>query len=511
MSCDRGLSYYDRQGLKPCRFFGSTGQADGLLHAPQTGLDGGETPEPTSAPRVSGDTGGEAYGTTPVVRSLRIVGSAKAYGRSYAPAKTRSSTLKEVEKHFPELKELAFPPRGGTVELESLRVHRDRVSDVVYKVSIEEKNKIKSKLLRDYPRFKVPKWIVQRRLPTYEEVHGHFLFINRSSHPGDPWGQFGSTKGEILDLYGDELIAAVRERIQRLWDNEIFGLTPEELVSYGYCDVVRTFIKNEPHSKKKFDERRFRLISSCSITEELIHSLVYRNGMEVEINNWHNCPSKPGMGLSLDSQQELLFNDVKPWLDEITSTDVSGWDWNMKRWLFDLIGECHVWQSVGSVEALANLSEIVSKTIHCMCNSIFLTSDGRLVDPGVDGIMKSGLVVTAYFNSKGRWICAVLTGSDRAITMGDDCGEDGKPEGMAARYAVIGIKVSDIRLPDGESFSFCSHTFRGGKAIPENPFKALYNLCSSPGDASFLSDFSREMRNHPRLDEFVSVYLAARA
>jgi hypothetical protein len=92
------------------------------------------------------------------------------------------------------------------------------------------------------------------------------------------------------------------------------------------------------------------------------------------------------------------------------------------------------------------------------------------------------------------------------MSQGDDCGEDRMD---AQRYIDLGFRVTDIIPPDGKTFSFCSHRFVDGHAIPENVLKPFYVLMCNPFDYSYLAQFKMLFRKHPNVDYYTDLWLYA--
>lgn len=353
----------------------------------------------------------------------------------------------------------------------------------------------------NYPRTRPPAWIEEHRLPTRFEVQNEFEHLNLKANPGLPWCEHYSTKGKLLQDASDLVIDEVLRRLAKSWEEDYSRYNEVELVEKGLTDPIRTFIKNEPHPIAKLETGRYRLISNCSIVDELIFCLLYRNQNVIEILNWERIPSKPGMGLSLDSQVRSLWDSVLPWLCEATSNDVSGWDWCLQSWMFQLYAE--------SRELLISQSPLfrrLSRNAICgLCRGVFALTDGRCYSiPGTVGLMKSGYPITASGNSVIRAMLAHLNGATKVCAMGDDCVENSDPDGLVEKYALMGVKLTDVKR-DGSTFEFCSHVFIDGKAIPSNPMKSFYRLLSSPPSEQLLEQFKVQFRDYPGLDTLLRV------
>lgn len=359
-----------------------------------------------------------------------------------------------------------------------------------------------------YPKTKVPYYFRGDgdHAVTAEDVVKVASLVNRASSPGTPWVVLCKDKGQVVDDHSSLLASEVLSRLRKLADVDLFDIPEAEdpvwLVKEGYCDPVRLFVKNEPHSLEKIQEGRLRLISSVSITDEVIERLLFEVQNNAEIDNWVECPSKPGIGLAKDEQAALLYEALRDLLVMAAESDVSGWDWNVKDWMLALDARVRVALAEGAGKLYARL---VCNRMWCLARSVFSLSDGRLIAQRTPGIMKSGSYVTSSTNSRMRVALALLTGALWAIAMGDDCVEQWR-ENAAQEYARFGIKVKVFQRVEGGCFEFCSHSFTPQRiAVFLNMAKATYRLLSNAPDEQRLAQFREITRHSPEQ----ATYLAA--
>jgi len=126
-------------------------------------------------------------------------------------------------------------------------------------------------------------------------------------------------------------------------------MTPQQLVKMGWCDPVRLFVKQEPHKLIKVITKRFRLISSVSIVDQLVERVLFGVQNRKEIDSWQLIPSKPGIGLT-DEMARSVYNNVKMASNrfKMYEADVSGWDWSVQLWELLADAEIRVRLSVGA-------------------------------------------------------------------------------------------------------------------------------------------------------------------
>jgi len=266
----------------------------------------------------------------------------------------------------------------------------------------------------------------------------------------------------------------------------------------GLCDPVRLFVKQEPHTSRKVKEGRFRLISSVSLVDQLVERMLFGAQNQLEIAEWEQIPSKPGMGLSLMSQARSLFDDlrVKHSRCPAAEADISGFDWSVQDW--------ELWADVEMRIVLggfgAKLAQAARNRFSCFMNSVFQLSDGTLIEQMQPGIMKSGSYCTSSTNSRIRCLMAELIGSPWCIAMGDDSVE-GWVDGAKDKYMSLGHVCKDYK-PCATTISgrlyeveFCSHVIREDRCWLGSWPKTLFKYLSE--GKWFFEDLERELGTSP--------------
>lgn len=258
--------------------------------------------------------------------------------------------------------------------------------------------------------------------------------------------------------------------------------SPKELVEIGYCDPVRLFVKQEPHTMRKIKEGRFRLISSVSLVDQLVERLIFGPQNQLEIQRWRNIPSKPGMGLSLYEQAESIWRELQTYHDmrPAAEADISGFDWSVQSWELwaDLALRCNLGDFGNKLRRAA------TSRFYCFMNSVFQLSDGTLIEQGNPGLMKSGSYCTSSTNSRIRCLMAELIEAPWCIAMGDDSVEGYVPHAKE-KYLALGHSCKDYIPcevdPEGALLrvNFCSHELSEGAfwltSWPKTFFRFLCN------------------------------------
>lgn len=280
------------------------------------------------------------------------------------------------------------------------------------------------------------------------------------------------------------------------------GMSASELIRNGLADPVRLFVKQEPHTLKKLNERRFRLISSVSLVDQIIERLLFGPQNQLEIALWPSIPSKPGMGLSLRSQYEILWSDLR--LKDATApaceADISGFDWSIQEW--------ELWADLSirvdrCLDMHDGLRRLMVNRFRCFMLSCFQLSDGTLLEQAVPGLMKSGSYCTSSTNSRIRCLMGHIIGTPWIIAMGDDSVEAYVPN-APVKYAQLGHTCKQYDLcesgKDGlRKVNFCSHQMTKNNFWLTSWPKTLFKFLDSPNET--VEDLERELFSCPRWGE----------
>ena len=323
--------------------------------------------------------------------------------------------------------------------------------------------------------------------------------VPRSS-PGVPIVELGRSNGVVLGESRALVIDLVVRRTHVLFGGDL-PASPSELVRGGFCDPVRIFVKQEPHSTKKRSLGKLRLISSVSLVDQLVERVLYSNQNREEIAHWVICPSKPGMGLD-DLSAELVrkgFEEKKN--PGVLQTDLSGFDWSVKDWELELDCEARR-QLCGSSRGDA-FDRLSRARTWCVNRSVFCLSNGELYEQVEPGVQLSGCYTTSSSNSRIRVALAYLCGASWAVAMGDDCVEDSRAN--VDLYSHYGHVVKDCLIEEGD-VEFCSTIFKSDGPVPKDCTKSLFRLLNQPQvTAELLAQFFYEVRHSAQLMQLVEL------
>lgn len=363
--------------------------------------------------------------------------------------------------------------------------------------------KATNRILKEYPKTRTPQgfrtgklnhdvlvkridWIIDHDMPT-------------KSKPGVPYSMLGSTNKDILPENRTMIQDLVIDRLKRLAVADLSEHSAVELVQQGYCDPVRTFVKDEPHSTRKIQQQRHRLIFAVSAVDQILERLLTSDQNKKEIANWMSIPSAPGLGFD-DQSLDLLYKMIleKSSSGNLAEADVTGWDWSVQEW--ELLHEAHMRSQLGSH------NKLVTKLIHnrflCVSRSVYAMPSGRLLVLRRPGVQLSGTYCTSSTNSRLRVLVAYLIGAGFAYAMGDDSCE-GYVEDATEKYAKLGHPLK-MYVRRQDEFEFCSLLFTPKGAWPVDGTKTLFRILEQKHiTPELLQQFRNDMRNSPRLEEFL--------
>lgn len=319
------------------------------------------------------------------------------------------------------------------------------------------------------------------------------------SDPGYPLRNYAQTNDMALNLYPD-IVNVVIDRILLLFDADLSSSGTVDVFRKGLVDPVRVFPKNEPHSEKKLDEGRIRLICSVSLVDNIVDRCIFGLQNAHEIENWKTIPSKPGMGFTDDSVTSICSE-----IDSFTSpvsTDASGWDWSVQGWEYELEAEARILLMEFCTPKIAKL---IRNRMFCMSSSLFVLPSGAVYAQDTPGIMKSGLYVTSSSNSRIGFMDYVMIGGTKIVVQGDDTVQEKVPD-YEAKYLELGHRVTGVEYTSG--FEFCSQRFLNNRRFSQNAPKLVFNLIHQ--NKLILSErmsrfaiFLQDMGEHPDIDHYV--------
>jgi hypothetical protein len=381
--------------------------------------------------------------------------------------------------------------------------------------SIYEIQRVMNRILPKYKRHYLPDfWKTNNFFSAIEDMK---KFVKPDATPGVPYTLMANRNDQLFSILGSRFNDMVIDRIVRRLQfdaHQLELLSPEQLVDLGLCDPVRVFVKGEPHKLSKLKEGRVRLIHSVSIVDKMIEMLLLRHFTKLEIDNWMDIPSKPGIGFT-DQDCRNVYDCVVGKPVRMRSSDVVGWDWNVDKWQILTEAErkiqlCDGFRMLDNFcfDGLIRWKESMRLNAIITCKSVYQFSDGLMVKNKFEGIVNSGKFDTSCGNSGMRTFLAACVGADECICAGDDAVEQDVFDAIN-KYREFGYTIKTYDLIDNE-FEFCSRIYTKGKSWPVNREKILFNLLHNiPQDdytfRMYMIGFVDDMRHHPKFQEMMSL------
>lgn len=400
---------------------------------------------------------------------------------------------------FPGLGNWENANQTANAALESFTKQTARIVEGA-KPSEEELELLAAKLFELYPKTSPPKGFDGKGVNEAVMIDRIAFFsrqVVRSSKPGIPYHSDYTDNGVFVDQGLETLTKLVLDRLKLLCHMPA-GLTAAQIVAGGYADPVRVFVKNEPHSKKKVEQGRWRLIFAVSLVDQVIERIMCSAQNNAEIDGWKRCPSAPGLSLQSDENLKDLHDHVvrlaggKP----LAEADVTGWDWSVKEWELVFDGEIRI--RLGGMQGFA--ARVMRARVLCASRSVYCMPDGRLLVHKNGGVQISGSYNTSSTNSRLRVAIAFLSGASWAFAMGDDCLEEYQDD-APMKYAALGHPLKMYTKKDpGASFEFCSTNFSQGVCAPVDYTKTFYRILSQKSITLDLwEQFAEHCRHVPEL------------
>lgn len=322
--------------------------------------------------------------------------------------------------------------------------------------------------------------------------------VNARSSPGVPWTAFGSTNKMVLDGHRNLIVSVVKARLFLLASEDCRSLSAEERVRLGFCDPVRLFVKNEPHGSEKSRTKRWRIIMSVSLVDQLVERVLNSRLNKSEVKHWQLIPSKGGSSMYQPEDVESILE----WIHgkDVAEADVSGFDWSVKHW--ELMADAEFRARI-SPESSDAWRHALFMRVDCLSLSVFSLSDGRLIAQRVKGIQKSGSYNTTPTNSHIRVMLALLVGSQDAIAVGDDGLETYVPN-APSKYAALGHPLKMYQRCVGKA-TFCSMCIHfNGQCEPETWSKTFFRfLDAKRKDPQRLYQLNYVLANSPHRERIL--------
>ncbi|APG75672.1 hypothetical protein 2 [Beihai sobemo-like virus 26] len=355
------------------------------------------------------------------------------------------------------------PGVGGSVERKSLELHASLMScdRPVPARSLQER---------------AFNWALRELAPVCCELPPDFFershfdrvlnSLNMQASPGYPLMRVAPTVGSYLKRPDGSWR---QDRVEQLWASVLQRVDSDP-------DLIRVFVKQEPHRIAKVREGRMRLIQAVSLVDQVVDHLLHDHLQQREIELFGKVPVMTGWAPVHGGWRHLHAD----WW----GYDRSAWDWTVPAWLLRL--EWRLREALTINPTRLWLSQMQKRYDELFVCPEFVLSDGMVVKQCIEGVMKTGSVVTASANSHMQLllhaVAAFAAGEEPGplIAMGDDTMQ---PLGSEAYLQEL-RKYVNVKEPElGE---FCSRVIQGSRVEPQNILKHVANLITAPPE--FLDD-----------------------
>lgn len=301
------------------------------------------------------------------------------------------------------------------------------------------------------------------RIPEDFLTRAHFERVVRdlewNSSPGYPYCLDFPTNGIFFQVIDGE---PGHLALERVW-----MMVQKRLVDRD-ADPVRLFVKPEPHTKKKLDSHRYRLISSVSVIDQIIDHMLFGDFNKELIKQHNYTPVKTGWVPYVGGWKQVPVCGM-------TSCDKSAWDWTVRMWLFE--------EELGVRERLCKnmqplwLELATWRYQKLFVENVFVTSGGLHISQKTPGVMKSGCVSTIATNSVMQLLLhsrvAIMLGVILGLIMA--MGDDTTQVKQSKEYFELLSQFCILKeVVDKVEFAGCH--FYGYRVEPAYKGKHAYNL-----------------------------------
>jgi hypothetical protein len=381
--------------------------------------------------------------------------SVSAYHRIKEEDKAR---LERVSKNYFE------PPKGEWAELTSLAYHAGLREGLLNTVTTVEQDQIINKVVA---LLQPAQWRVPSDFMTYQHYQRVVETIDMTSSPGYPYLLNYPTNASMFN-YKEGVYD--QNRIEQVWSMVLAQIVNRRV------DPIRLFIKPEPHSRRKMELGRYRLISSVSVIDQIIDAMLFGEMNAAIIDNWLYTPVRVGWS-PLNGGWRCM-----PYMTEQIAIDKSSWDWTAQGWLFDTVLQIRTRLCQTNTEKWLELASWRYKAL--FQQPWFVTSRGLLLQQKSPGVMKSGCFNTLIDNSIMQLIlhtrCMIRMGKPigNILVMGDDTLQDALYGDELDRYISILSECSIVKAHEYK-LEFCGFSFHvSGNVEPvyrgKHAYKILY-------------------------------------
>jgi hypothetical protein len=280
--------------------------------------------------------------------------------------------------------------------------------------------------------------------------------------------------------------------------------TADAFLTLRLRDPVSTFIKEEPHPKRKADLRKWRTICAISLGDQVIERAMFMHFVDGIKLQYPNLSSAIGIGFTDEQIGEFADKVVSriPKGHTLYSSDISGFESCIDTLMLYLVTVC-VFICIPSVfhSRLKAYRRSMNLWVAFTAKPVYYFNDGTLYQQLVAGLMPSGRFMTTGGNTLMRLLLATIVKSTAPTAAGDDCLEALlDADSTKEAYEELGLTMRDYKTHGNESFEFCSHLYykSGGQWRAEllSWPKAFYKLVTKNSGLEQWASVWHEIRHN---------------
>jgi len=231
------------------------------------------------------------------------------------------------------------------------------------------------------------------------------------------------------EVFNRMLALGARERVPRgksglLEFRQLDASAYADAVQRRLVDPIRLFIKDEPHTLKKVSDKRWRMIASVSLVDQVIQRILHTTLNDAEKSHVATQPHCIGLGHTdphIATLKAKFLRAMKPTVPGAVvtcfATDVTNFDFSLRPEHFAVDQE---YRRLAQRYATGDWwTNVAASFEELLLNGRFMAGDGTLLVPPF-GVQKSGSFCTSSSNSHIRAFVGFMGGAKASIVMGDD-------------------------------------------------------------------------------------------
>lgn len=307
---------------------------------------------------------------------------------------------------------------------------------MTHAMDLETKAKVFRKVLE---LLRPVRWRIPDNFLTREHFERVVYSLDFTSSPGYPY-MLQAPTNRILFGYDDKTGTLDPVKLDYIWEIVKYNLNNRK------ADPIRLFIKPEPLSDRKINAKKYRLISSVSVVDQIIDHMLFGTMNSLLIEKCNETPVKTGWTPMTGGWKSVPCQNI-------VSTDKSSFDWTVSLWMVQAELEIRMNLCDNLTDEWKNLAAFRYKKL--FLEPIFITSGGLQLRQNFPGVMKSGCVNTISSNSIIQLLIhfrvAEEVNEDIKFmwAMGDDVIQENKSDEYfdhLARYCILKEKSSHIEF-----------------------------------------------------------------